>query len=137
MKTKTSEGQQSMQVQEERLTIGGKLLNLDQFVEIDLIEKETGRKVELSMFDLSSGVEVVDPDGKKVELNQALQAKLSVAVTYRLMGVLRDKTRTIGVRFETKDDNGEIVKTIQGELTVPANDNRSRRNYDIDLEESH
>ena len=137
MKTKTSEGQQSMQVQEERITIGGNLLNLDQFVEIDLIEKETGRKVELSMFDLSSGVEVVDPDGKKVELNQALQAKLSVAVTYRLMGVLRDKTRTIGVRFETKDDNGEIVKTIQGELTVPANDNRSRRNYDIDLEESH
>ena len=137
MKTKMSEGQKNKQVQEERLTIGGKLLNLDQFVDIDLIEKETGRKVELSMFDLSSGVEVVEPNGKKVELNHALQAELSVAVTYRLMGVLRDKTRTIGVRLDTKDDNGEIVTILQGELLIPASGNRSRRNYDIDLEESH
>jgi hypothetical protein len=134
MTTRQKEPPENQRHPERRLTIGGSILDLDSFVELVLVDKETGKEIALDLNLIEE--QTAQPDGRKVEQAHKGEVELQLTVCYRVPGLMRseDETaKTFKVLLHLKPTQA-VGRALEGKLTLLGLDEKGQaRNHDLQL----
>jgi hypothetical protein len=119
---------------ERLLTIGGYILDLDSFVALVLVDKETGNEIALDLNLIEE--QEAQSDGKKVEQAYKAEVELHLTVCHRVPGLMRsegEKAKTFKVLLHLKPTQG-VGRALEGKLTLLGlHEKGQARNHDLHL----